>query len=158
MNNLSNHTKKLLVMQGFSVQDVYCNPNILPLSKWTPFACGIMGLIGVITGSPFYFFALGVLAFIGAIRPHSFFDYLYRYIFRPIFDFGEMVPHGIQRKIGCGIGGVMFIISGLGFYYGIMPLAYIPACFMATFAIIAGIFNWCFVSTFYALATRSNTK
>jgi len=148
----------LLVMQGFSKQDVNCNPHILALTKWTPLACGTLGLIGVILSSPYYLIALGLLTFIGVFRPYSFYDYLYKYIFRYIFKFGDGVTHGIQRKIGCGIGGVVYIISGLGFYFGNMYLAYIPSIFMITFAFIAGIFNWCFVSTFYALACDKNTK
>ena len=148
---LNEHTKRLLVMQGFSKHDVDNNPHILALTKWTPLLCGVLGLIGVILGSPYYLITLGLLTFIGVFRSFSFYDYLYKYIFRYIFKFGNGVEHAIQRKIGCGIGAVAYIMSGLGFYFGIMPLAYIPSCFMITFAFIAGIFNWCFVSTFYAL-------
>jgi len=146
---LNESTKKLLIMQGFSKHDVDSNPNILALTKWTPFLCGILGLIGIILGSPYYFFVLGALTFIGVFRPYSFYDYLYKYVFRHIFKFGEGVEHGIQRKVGCGIGAVAYIVSGLGFYFGIKPMAYIPATFMVTFALIAGIFNWCFASTLY---------
>ena len=148
---LNERTKRLLIMQGFSENDIDRNPNILPLTKWTPIACGTMGLIGIILGSPYYFIILGLLTLVG-VGSYSLYDYLYKYIFRYIFKFGDIVPHGIQRKIGCGIGGIMFIVSGLGFYLGIMPMGYIPSCFMVTFAFIAGIFNWCFVSTFYILA------
>ena len=150
--NLNDRTKNLLIMQGFSKQDVESNPHILPLTKWTPLACGTLGLIGVILGSPYYLIALGLLTFIGVFRPRSFYDYLYKYVFRHIFKFGEGVTHGIQRKIGCGIGAVAYIVSGLGFYLDNVYMAYIPSSFMITFAFIAGIFNWCFVSTFYALA------
>jgi len=108
-------------------------------------------LIGILLGSPSYFIVLGLLTLVG-VGSHSLYDYLYKYLFRTIFKFGDILPHGIQRKIGCGIGGIMFIVSGSGFYFNIMPLAYIPSCFMTTFAFIAGIFNWCFVSTFYAIA------
>lgn len=147
---LSDRTKRLLVMQGFSKHEVDNNPNIMALTKWTPLACGTMGLIGIILGSPYYFIVLGLFTLIG-VGSYSLYDYLYKYVFRYIFKFGDILPHGIQRRIGCGIGGVMFILSGLGFYLNIMPLAYIPSCFMTTFAFIAGISDWCFVSTFYAL-------
>lgn len=149
---LNDRTKKLLIMQGFSKHDVDYNPNILALTKWTPLACGTLGLIGIILGSPYYLIALGLLTIIGVFRPYSFYDYLYKYVFKHIFKFGNGVQHAIQRKIGCGIGAAAYIVSGLGFYFDIMPLAYIPSSFMITFAFIAGIFNWCFVSTFYALA------
>ena len=154
---LNEHTKKLLIMQGFLRHDVDCNPNILPLSKWTPLACGTFGLIGIILGSPYYFIVLGLLTFIG-LGSYSFYDYLYKYGFKYVFNFGDALPHGIQRKIGCGIGGIMFVVSGLGFYFNNMFLAYIPSSFMVTFAYIAGIFNWCFVSTFYTLIADKNDK
>jgi hypothetical protein len=157
-NILCERTKKLLVMQGFSKHEVDYNPNILALTKWTPLLCGIFGLIGVLLGSPYYLIALGILTLIGAFRPYSFYDYLYKYVFKAIFNFGDAVPHGIQRKIGCGIGGVVFSVSGLGFCLDIMPLAYIPSCFMVTFAFIAGISNWCFVSTFYELVSGKTQK
>jgi hypothetical protein len=148
---LNDRTKRLLTMQGFSAHEVDSNPNILALTKWTPLLCSIFGLIGLFLGSAYYFVILGVLTFVGAFSPYSLYDYLYKYIFRYIFKFGNGVPHGIQRKIGCGIGAVAYIVSGLGFYFDITPMAYIPSCFMIIFAFIAGIFNWCFISTFYAL-------
>ena len=148
---LNEQTKKLLTMQGFSEYDVDSNPNILALTKWTPFMCALFGGIGVILGSAHYLIILGILTFIGAVRPYSLYDYLYKYVFKYIFKFGDGIHHGIQRKIGCGIGACMFIISGIGFYIENLYLAYIPSCFMITFALIAGFFNWCFVSTFYAL-------
>jgi len=148
---LSERTKRLLVIQGFSEQDVDGNPNILPLTKWTPLLCAIFGIIGLILGSAYYFLILGLLMFVGAFSPYSIYDYLYKHVFRYIFRFGNGVPHGIQRKIGSGIGAVAYMASGLGFYFDIVLLAYIPACFMITFALIAGFFNWCFVSSFYVL-------
>ena len=146
---LNDCTKRLLIQQGFSKHDVENNPNIVALARWTPFLCGICGLIGILLANPYYFFVLGVFTLIGAFRPYSFFDYLYNYIFRYIFNFGDGIQHGIQRKVGCAIGAVAYIVSGLGFYFGIAPMAYIPAIFMVTFAFIAGIFNWCFASTLY---------
>ena len=141
-------------MQGFSERDVEYNHNILALSKWTPLACGTLGLIGVIIGSPYYLIVLGLLTFVG-VGAYSFYDYLYKYVFRHIFNFGEILPQGIQRKLGCGIGAVMYTISGLGFYFNILPLAYIPSCFMVTFAFVAGFSNWCFASTLYNLFKRN---
>jgi len=160
MNNnycLSERNKNLLIMQGFSEQTVTCNPNILRLSKWTPFACGIMGLTGLIIASPYYFIILGLLTFIG-VGPHSLYDYFYIYVFKKYLKFGDAVPHGIQRKIGCGIGAVMYTASGFGFLFNILPLAYIPSSFMIIFAFIAGFSNWCFVSSFYRLFNKKSGK
>ena len=155
---LNDNTKRLLIVQGFSEQVVDDNPNILALTKWTPLLCGIFGLTGIILGSAYYFVILGLLTLIGAFRPYSFYDYLYKFAFRYIFKFGDGVPHTIQRKIRCVIGAIAYIVSGLGFYFDNMLMAYIPSGFMAAFAFIAGFFNWCFASTLYSLARGSRAE
>ena len=144
-------TRKLLIAQGFNEQVVDNNKKILALSKWTPFACAFCGSIGVILQSPIYLIILGALTFVGTFTSRSLYDYLYKYIFSYIINLGDMPKHGVQRRIGCGIGACMFIISGIGFYFKISLLAYIPSLFMITFALIAGFFNWCFVSTIYGM-------
>jgi len=148
---MKDSTKKLLVTQGYSETDVACNKSIVPLAKWTPLACAFFGAIGVATQSAGYLIILGLLTFVGAFSSCSLYDYLYKYLLSSFIKLGEMPKHGTPRRIGCGIGACMFAISGIGFYWGNDLLAYIPSLFMITFALIAGIFNWCFVSTFYGL-------
>ena len=148
---MKDSTKKLLVAQGYDENEVNCNKRIVPLAKWTPIACAILGIVGVIMQSSGFLIVLGLLTFIGAFTSRSLYDYLYKYIFSSFIRLGEMPKHGIPRRIGCGIGACMYIISGIGFYWGSNMLAYIPSLFMITFALIAGIFNWCFVSTFYGM-------
>ena len=145
-------TQKRLIAQGYDLHLINSTPRIIPLTKWTPMTCATIGLVGVLLKSPEYLIILGLCTSIGAFTNRSFFDLLYKYIFSYIFRFGEMPEHKIQRKIGCGIGACMFIVSGIGFYIQNPYLVYIPSLFMITFAFIAGIFNWCFVSTFYTLA------
>lgn len=144
-------TRKLLVAQGYDEQEVTCNKRIVPLAKWTPIACAIFGAIGVVLRSSEYLIILGLFTFIGAFTSRSLYDYLYKYLLSSFIKLGDMPKHGIPRRIGCGIGACMFVISGIGFYWNNPMLAYIPSIFMITFALIAGIFNWCFVSTFYGL-------
>ena len=110
-----------------------------------------VGIIGVVMQSSGFLILLGLFTFIGAFTSRSLYDYLYKYLFSSFIRLGDMPKHGIPRRIGCGIGACMYIISGIGFYWGSDLLAYIPSVFMITFALIAGIFNWCFVSTFYGL-------
>jgi hypothetical protein len=149
-------TKKLLVAQGYNENDVNCNKGIVPLAKWTPIACAILGTVGVVMESTEFLLILGLLTFIGAFTSRSLYDYLYKYFFSYILRLGDMPKHGIPRRIGCGIGASMYILSGIGFYWNDMMLAYFPSIFMITFALIAGIFNWCFVSTFYTLIVGKN--
>jgi hypothetical protein len=144
-------TRKLLLAQGYDEQVVDNNSQIIALSRWTPFACALFGSIGVILRSPPYLVVLGALTFVGAFTSRSLYDYLYHYLVSHLIDLGEMPKHGIPRRIGCGLGACMFIVSGLGFFWNAPLLAYIPSLFMITFALIAGIFNWCFASTFYGM-------
>jgi len=146
-------TRKLLIAQGFNEQVVDSNKKIIALSKWTPLACAFFGAAGLALQSPGYLVVLGILTFIGAFTNRSLYDYLYKYVVSHLLNLGEMPSHGIPRRIGCGIGACMFVISGIGFYLDNLLLAYIPSLFMVTFALIAGLFNWCFVSTFYGLIT-----
>lgn len=148
---MNDSTKKLLVAQGYDEIEVTCNKKIVPLTKWTPIACAILGIVGVAMQSSGFLILLGLFTFIGAFTSRSLYDYLYKYLFSSFIRLGDMPKHGIPRRIGCGIGACMYIISGIGFYWGSDLLAYIPSVFMITFALIAGIFNWCFVSTFYGL-------
>jgi len=148
---MKNSTRNLLIAQGYDVQDVDTNKKIIALAKWTPLACASFGAIGVVLQSPVYLILLGLLTFIGALTSSSLYDYLYKYFISYLINLGDMPNHGIPRRIGCGIGACMYVISGIGFYWNNPFLAYIPALFMITFAMIAGIFNWCFVSTFYGM-------
>jgi len=148
---MNDSTKKLLVAQGYDEIEVTSNKKIVPLTKWTPIACAILGIVGVAMQSSGFLILLGLFTFIGAFTSRSLYDYLYKYLFSSFIRLGDMPKHGIPRRIGCGIGACMYIISGIGFYWGSDLLAYIPSVFMITFALIAGIFNWCFVSTFYGL-------
>lgn len=148
---MNDSTKKLLVAQGYDEIEVTTNKRIVPLTKWTPIACAILGIVGVAMQSSGFLILLGLFTFIGAFTSRSLYDYLYKYFFSFFIRLGDMPKHGIPRRIGCGIGACMYIISGIGFYWGSDMIAYIPSIFMITFALIAGFFNWCFVSTFYGL-------
>jgi len=150
---MKSSTRKLLISQGYDKNTLDHNRSILSLSKWTPFACAFFGAIGVIFQAPVYLMVLGILTFTGAFTSRSLYDYLYKYLVSYVFDMGEMPEHGTPRRIGCGVGACMYIISGAGFYLDKPLLGYIPSLFMITFALIAGFFNWCFISTFYGLIT-----
>jgi hypothetical protein len=148
---MKDSTRKLLVAQGYDEQEVACNKRIVPLAKWTPLACAFFGAIGVALQSSGYLIVLGLLTFVGAFTSRSLYDYLYKYLLSSFIRLGDMPRHGAPRRIGCGIGACMFVISGVGFYWNNLMLAYIPSIFMITFALVAGIFNWCFVSTLYGM-------
>ena len=143
---MDNAIKKRLLIQGYCAQDVNENKNIIALSRWTPFFCAVLGIIGLFLQSYIYFLILGLLTLIGPFRPWSFYDYLYKYIFSSFLKWGEMPKHHLHRRIGCAIGAAIYLTSGVGFYLGNYYLAYLPSVLIITIAIAAGIFGWCFVT------------
>jgi hypothetical protein len=151
---MSDKVKNRLIEQGYSAKDVYENKNIINLTRWTPFSCALLGIIGLLIQSPIYFWVLGILTFIGPFRPWSFYDYAYKYFFSHLINLGTMPQHGTHRKIGCAVGAVIYITSGFGFYFHNIYLSYIPSIMIITIAIIAGIFGWCFISTVHQLFTK----
>jgi len=165
--------RKLLLMQGFCNRDIDNNPMIDKLARWTPLSCATFGSAGVtlgvfpflsiicpctisvITGfwikSGWFFIILGLLTLTGGLTSRSIYDRFYNFIIRPVFRTSAIPKHGAPRRFGCAIGGIMFILSGIGFLANIKWLAFGPAVFMIIFAIIAGLSQWCFASNLYAL-------
>jgi hypothetical protein len=168
-----NKYRKLLLMQGFCSRDIDNNPLIGRLARWTPLSCATFGAAGVslgifpflsiicpctisvITGfwikSGWFFIILGVLTLTGGLTNRSIYDRLYNLIIRPVFRTSEIPKHGAPRRFGCAIGGIMFILSGIGFLLNSRLLAFGPAMFMIVFATIAGLSQWCFASNLYAV-------
>jgi hypothetical protein len=168
-----NKYRKLLLMQGFCTRDIDTNPMIGRLARWTPLSCATFGAAGVslgvfpflaiicpctisvITGfwikSGWFFIILGLLTLTGGLTSRSIYDRLYNLIISPIFHTPAIPKHGAPRRFGCAIGGIMFILSGIGFLTSVKWLAFGPAIFMIVFAIIAGLSQWCFASNLYAL-------
>lgn len=52
---LNAYTYRMLLVQGYQQDDVIHNQNLNLLARWTPFACGCFGTVGLILGSPSYF-------------------------------------------------------------------------------------------------------
>jgi hypothetical protein len=146
----------MLFMQGYSREDLFSNPNIDWLARWTPFACGCFGALGLFLGTPSYFEALGILTSIGAFGSRSFYDYLYQFLIRPIANLGDMPRHGAPRRFGCAIGAVLFILCGIGYRTQHLLLSLLPALIIIPLAFIAAFTQWCFASALYRLISGKN--
>ena len=146
-------TQKNLAIQGFSEKDITTCDNIDMLARWTPVACSLFGIFGIVLQSSWYFIALGLLTSIGAFSKHSFYDYLYNYSIRFLINSEKIPEQGNARRLGCGIGAVMYIISGIGFSTGNFYLAYIPSLLMVVLAGFAAVTQICFASVFYHACT-----
>ena len=170
---MKERTRKLLLMQGFCSRDINNDPKLSRLARWTPLSCATFGATGISIGiipflgvicpctisviagfwlkSGWFFIILGVLTLTGGLTKRSIYDRLYNLVIRPVFHTSAIPEHGAPRRFGCAIGGTMFIISGIGFLNYITWLAFGPAIFMIVFATIAGLTQWCFASSVYAL-------
>jgi hypothetical protein len=148
---MSAFTHRMLLLQGFSRTDVIHNPNLNLLARWTPFACGCLGALGLSFRSPAYLWALGILTLIGAVSSRSFYDHLYEFFLRPLTGLAEMPRHGAPRRFGCAIGAALFILSGTGFYLQSPALSFIPVLIIIPLAFGAAFTQWCFASALYRL-------
>jgi hypothetical protein len=148
---MNSYSYRMLLMQGYRQDDIKHNPNINLLARWTPFACGCLGVLGLSIRSPLYFWVLGILTLLGSVSPRSFYDYLYQIFIRPLIGLGSMPSHGAARRFGCAIGAALFILSGTGFYLQRSMLAFIPSLIIIPLAFGAAFTQWCFASALYGL-------
>jgi len=148
---VTSYSIRMLFMQGYEREDVFSNPKIDLLARWTPFACGCFGTLGLFLGIPEYFWTLGALTSIGSVCSRSFYDYLYLLFVRPFVNLGEMPRHGAPRRFGCAIGAVLFILSGIGYHTHNPMLSLLPALVIIPLALIAAFTQWCFASALYRL-------
>jgi hypothetical protein len=146
---MSTYSYRMLILQGYDRNDVIHSRNASLLARWTPFACGCSGALGISLGSPAYLWALGVLTFIGTVSSRSFYDHIYQLLLRPITGLGEMPRHGAPRRFGCGIGAALFLLSGTGFYLRSPMLSLIPGLIIVPLAFVAALTQWCFASALY---------
>jgi hypothetical protein len=143
--------QKRLRMQGFVNQDIKENSHISIIARWTPFACALFGTAGILLKSPHYMWGLGLLTAIGAFNSRSFYDLIYNTLIKPIIKTGKAPKQGNPRRLGCGVGAFLYLLSGTGFFYGDMVLAYIPSVLIITLAAFAAVTHICFASALYQL-------
>jgi hypothetical protein len=142
---------RMLLVQGYKKDDIINNSDIGMLARWTPFTCGLFGLLGYLLKSPTYLCLLGLLTLVGALSNRSIYDYCYQFLIRPILHLRNMPYHGIPRRFGCAIGAILFLLSGIGFQLHYLMLAAISIFIIVSLAFIAAFTQWCFASAIYRL-------
>jgi len=144
-------TRQLLLAQGFTIAVLDNLPHVAGMARWTPLACACCGIIGLILGNAWYFLALGLLTLTGGITDRSIYDRIYNLLIRPVAGTIPIPSHGIPRRFGCTIGAILYGLCAAGFFIHNVYLIYIPSLFIITFAVIAGLTQWCFASAIYGL-------
>ncbi len=141
----------MLLVQGYQRTDVASNAHIDMLARWTPFACGCCGTIGILSGSAWFLWMLGVATLVGAMGTRSVYDWLYQALLQPIIGWGDMPRHGAPRRFGCAIGAGLFLLGGTGFFLGRPLMGYLPLFVIVPLAFVAALTQWCFASALYRL-------
>lgn len=100
-------------------------------------------------GSGWFFIALGLLTLTGGLTTRSVYDRFYNAAIRPLLRTAPVPEHGPPRQFGCAIGGIFYMISGIGFLLGNVWVAFVPAVLMVVLGTIAGLTQWCFSSALY---------
>ena len=150
------YTFRMLLVQGYRRTDVVSNTHIDMLARWTPFACGCCGTIGILSGSAPFLWALGLATLVGAMGTRSVYDWFYEAFLRPITGWGDMPRHGAPRRFGCAIGAGLFLLGGTGFFLGRPLMGYLPLFVIVPLAFVAAFTQWCFASALYRLVFRGS--
>jgi hypothetical protein len=149
------YTYRMLLVQGYQRTDLASNVHLDMLARWTPFACGCFGTIGMLSGSAGFLWTLGLATLVGAMGTRSVYDWLYEVFLRPITGWGQMPRHGAPRRFGCAIGAGLFLLGGTGFFLNQPLMGYVPLFVIVPLAFVAAFTQWCFASALYRLISRS---
>lgn len=149
------YTFRMLLVQGYEREEIASNARLDVLARWTPFACGCCGTIGMLSGSAWFLWALGLATLVGAVGTRSFYDWLYQVFLRSITRWGDMPCHGAPRRFGCAIGAVLFLVGGTGFFLDRPLIAYLPLLVIVPLAFTAALTQWCFASALYRAIFRT---
>lgn len=150
------YTFRMLLVQGYQRTDIVSHAHLNLMARWTPFACGCCGTIGMLSESAWFLWALGGATFLGALGTRSIFDWFYQFFLRSITGWGDMPRHGAPRRFGCAIGAVLFVLGGTGFFLGQPLLGFVPVMVIVPLAFVAAFTQWCFASALYRLIFRTS--
>jgi len=147
--------QKNLFQQGFQSY----TPQELKQIEWglrfTPSACSLIALYGLITMNPYVLFgvaALGMWAFF-APAGHPM-DLIYNYLIRKPFDAVKLPPNPFQRRLACFSAGIMNTIAGVFFLMGMPMAAFITGGLLLALQAIVIFTHFCTLSWMYEGAMR----
>ena len=154
----TNHTRRHLQIQGYDFDDDTL-AEIGPWMRWPYFVCASLLVTGVTLASPWFLWALTVIAAGAVFLPNHPFNYVYNYGVRHLTGTRPLPPGTPQGKFACGVASVWLIATGAAFFAGATTLGYVLGAALAVPAVLVGTTHVCIPSMVYnALFDRKKSQ
>lgn len=151
--------QKNLFQQGFQSY----TPQELKQIEWglrfTPSACSLIALYGLITQNPFVLFGVAILGMWAFFAPAGHpMDLIYNHIIRKPFDAVKLPPNPFQRRLACFSAGIMNTIAASFFLMDMPMAAYITGGMLLALQAIVIFTHFCTLSWMYEGLMRAIGK
>jgi len=142
--------QKNLVQQGFQSY----TPQELKQIEWglrfTPSACSLIALYGLITQNPYILFGVAILGMWAFFAPAGHpMDLIYNHIIRKPFNAVKLPPNPFQRRLACFSAGIMNTIAGVFFLVNMPMAAFITGGMLLALQAIVIFTHFCTLSWMY---------
>ncbi len=123
--------------------------------RFTPTACALMALYGLIAQQPWVLYAVAVLGVWAFLAPAAHpMDLLYNHLIRPLFRAAPLPPNPLQRRLACLSAAGMNLVAGTLLLFGWTKTAYVVGgCLLVLQAIVIAT-HFCLLSWVYEGAAR----
>jgi len=142
--------QKNLFQQGFQSY----TPKELKQIEWglrfTPSACSLIALYGLITQNPAILFAVALLGMWAFFAPAGHpMDLIYNHAIRKLFNAVKLPPNPFQRRLACFSAGIMNTIAGFFFLAGMPVAAFVTGGMLLALQAIVIFTHFCTLSWMY---------
>jgi len=151
--------QKNLFQQGFQSY----TPSELKQIEWglrfTPSACSLIALYGLVTHNPYLLFAVAFLGMWAYFFPAGHpMDLLYNHVIRKAFSAVKLPPNPFQRRLACFAAGIMNTVAGVFFLVNMPVAAYITGGMLLGLQAIVIFTHFCTLSWMYEGIMRAFGK
>ena len=158
MAELGTFTRSCLNLQGYTDLDDDAKARYQWALRFTPAACAILVLIGLIRQSSGWLGALALVALLGALLPKGHpIDWGYNFGLRHLFGAAQLPPNPAPRRLGCLIGAFLLVGSAMAFSKGAVVLGWVLGGFLVVAGLVVTLTHWCLASWIYHLIVRQPT-
>lgn len=146
---LTERTCRRLDIQGFDAVDREELARVAPWLRLAFLLCALLGAVGTVLGSPTILLVLAPLAALAAASPVHPFDLIYNYGIRHVTGTGPLPKRGLPSRLGCGMGGVLLVITAWAFSAGQAILGYALGGILTFTAVLVATTDICIPSMIY---------